>query len=83
MREKLLRIRWTFAGLFAPDLLEYTKELQRDLWRANKATSLAQRQLDAVDRELPPWESAPGECCVGRVQTIRNLIADRTNVQSS
>jgi hypothetical protein len=35
------------------------------------------RQLDAVDANLPTWESAQGESAVGRVQTIINLKADR------
>ncbi len=38
-----------------------------------------QRQLNRVDEALPPWENEnrdPKEC-VGRVDTIRNLVADR------
>jgi hypothetical protein len=40
-----------------------------------------QAQLAAVDKALPPWEPAPGEFAVGRVQTILNLVADRVEAQ--
>jgi hypothetical protein len=41
------------------------------------------RQLDAVDKALPPWEgrNREGVECVGRVQTILNLVADRAELE--
>jgi hypothetical protein len=41
-------------------------------------------QLTAVDKHLGPWEPEPGSDvgCVGRVQTILNLKADRGELES-
>jgi hypothetical protein len=49
--------------------------------RTERDRDLYKRQLDAVDENLPPWEPPPGESCVGRVQTILNLKADRAQVE--
>src|SRR5579862_5056164 len=42
------------------------------------------RQLEAVDAALPPWEAPPGSetGCVGRVETIRNLVVDREHLRA-
>lgn len=48
-----------------------------DLSQLQQRAESAEKQLAAVDENLPEWEPAPGENCVGRVQTILNLKADR------
>lgn len=45
---------------------------------AETRADLAERQLGAVDKALPPWESKRADgIAVGRVQTILNLKQDR------
>lgn len=56
------------------------KQFEDELPQRLKIAENSARQLEAVDKALPPWEGPlrDGSAeCVGRVETIRNLRADR------